>query len=166
MSTPERMENMPEALSKVLNEIMPAYEEDYKKNVLRWWVKDKQMREISIGNYKIRLQKGLIDKTGFGITNKFMKVFPIIEITEELGNLDDSIWFMTQVIASTAYSSSTVETESTLALLTIKINTRQTIDESKNLQKVISEVTCGLVEEESYIKLANKSEDVDITVFF
>jgi hypothetical protein len=167
MNIEERLESRQTALSKVLNEIQKTHSKEYEEAIRRWWVKDTNgMTDIKVGSYTIKMPVNLVEKVGFGLTLKFLKSFPIVEITEDIGDIGDAIQFLIQSFASTAYASSTVTKENILALLLIKINTIKTIDESKNVKTSISTITCGRLDEEDYVKLANKSEDIDITVFF
>jgi hypothetical protein len=123
------------------------------------------MLEFNFGPYKCYVSTELREKADYGLTSTALKNFPVNETLDHFKDISNASRFLIDLYSSTAYPTQQARKETILSMLNLKLSTMKTITESKSLKKVISEIRCGAISD-SYVKLANKSKDIDITSFF
>jgi hypothetical protein len=150
----------------ILENTRPQHRVDYQTLIKSFWANDQEgVTPIKIADLQTWTSETLKNKKEYGMEIEYLKVFPIACILNEMEDLEEAATFCKRVFYSTASQETPVKKDQIMELLKIKLNTLKLMEDSNSIAKGKINFDCGPLDD-TYKKLANRTEDVDIMAFF
>lgn len=102
--------------------------------------------------------------TDYGLTDKFLRMYPLREVVEQAENLDEALYIVRNTIMSTAHGLEEEKKNTLGKFCVLKLTTLRSLYTQKTLAKPSKSLRCGSIEED-YARLANRSDEIDIMAY-
>jgi hypothetical protein len=153
-------------LDSILANTKTQHRSDFQELIKTYWV-DSQEGMVAKKREGIDtwFPESLRNKRDYGIELDFLKNFPVNAILNEKGDYEAATLFVKRVLVATLIAEPPEVRDLLRDLMKIKLNTMKILEDSNKVPKGKNTASCGPIDD-TYTKLANRSEDIDISNFF